>query len=113
MFPSPSAATTVAAGTSPNRTPPSIRAVASRCRRVLDAYENAGSYDFETYGERLVVEALRDQDVRMVFDVGANRGDWASMMLGVHTIGNLLDRGLFCFAAGKVGRLLDVGAISE
>jgi FkbM family methyltransferase len=49
------------------------------CVAFHQAYENH-SYDFHDNGERFVLEMLaRQPNVSVVFDVGANIGDWAMM----------------------------------
>jgi len=53
------------------------KAAALAARRYLDAYENL-DYDIETNGELRVLEILRELDPRVVFDVGANVGDWTA-----------------------------------
>ena len=54
-----------------------LKAVARKCRRILDCLENADDYDFETNGERRVLELLVRSGATCLFDVGANVGDWA------------------------------------
>lgn len=44
----------------------------------LDYYNDFG-YDFETNGERTVIERPKPFSPKLVFDVGANVGDWAKM----------------------------------
>lgn len=39
------------------------------------------SYDFETNGERLLIDRLMAFDIQTVFDVGANVGSWTNMAL--------------------------------
>ena len=59
-----------------------------RLTRLLDrvAYNfhrvhEAVGYDFDTNGEARVFEALKGQNVKCIFDVGANVGDWALLAL--------------------------------
>jgi FkbM family methyltransferase len=61
-----------------------LGAVARRCRRFVDCVENADDYDFETNGERRVLEILLRSGARCLLDVGANVGDWA---LVAHRLG--------------------------
>lgn len=56
-----------------------IRWLSRKCARFLDCYENAANYDFMSNGEHFVLSRLARQDFRVVFDVGANRGDWAKL----------------------------------
>jgi FkbM family methyltransferase len=48
-------------------------------RGYLRAYENSGSYQFEFDGERRVLEILGTAEHRVIFDVGANVGDWSML----------------------------------
>lgn len=50
------------------------------CKSYIKRYEGF-SYDFETNGERLLIERLKPLDIGTVFDVGANIGDWTGMAL--------------------------------
>ncbi len=61
---------------SPHRRNPLARAIADACRRYIGWVENC-NYDIETNGERALLRKLRGKDIRTVFDVGANVGDWA------------------------------------
>jgi FkbM family methyltransferase len=47
-------------------------------RSYVKKYEGF-SYDFDRNGERLLVERLKAFDMRVIFDVGANIGDWTLM----------------------------------
>ena len=58
------------------------RVAALAARRYLDAYENL-DYDIEMNGELRVLEILRDLDPLLVFDVGANVGDWTAHARGL------------------------------
>lgn len=43
------------------------------------------NYDHETNGERWLIDRLAQNDrLRLVFDVGANRGDWTALVLKAH-----------------------------
>lgn len=54
-------------------------------RRALDlaelyvGYYNDFGYDFELNGERFVMDALARHEPKVVFDVGANVGDWSAL----------------------------------
>jgi FkbM family methyltransferase len=53
-----------------------FRKVAGLCRRYLAWYGNL-SYDLRTNGETFVLETVARFQPRMLFDVGANVGDWS------------------------------------
>lgn len=59
------------------RRSPQIQAQASECIQFLECYENAYNHDFNSNGERFVLETLAKRQLRCIFDVGANIGDWA------------------------------------
>jgi FkbM family methyltransferase len=59
------------------RRSPEIQAQASECIQFLECYENAYDYDFNSNGERFVLETLAKRQASCIFDVGANVGDWA------------------------------------
>jgi len=65
-----------------NRRNPLVRFAARKCARFLECYENASNYDFDTNGERYVLETLAARRPGCVFDVGANVGDWTLMAQG-------------------------------
>ena len=52
------------------------RAIAGVCRRYQSWYGNV-NYDLETNGEGRVLEILARFSPRVIFDVGANVGDWS------------------------------------
>lgn len=54
-----------------------VRYLARKCQRFMGCYENADDYNFETNGERSVLELLEGISMPCIFDVGANIGDWA------------------------------------
>jgi FkbM family methyltransferase len=54
-----------------------VRKVAGLCRRYLSWYGNL-SYDLETNGEAFVLETLARFAPQVLFDVGANVGDWTA-----------------------------------
>jgi len=62
-----------------------LRRIARNCDRFLKHFWNESNWDFALNGEALVVHSLSQawgkRRVR-VFDVGANRGEWSSMILG-------------------------------
>ena len=62
-----------------NRSSALVRFAVAKAKRVLECYENADNYDFATNGEGQVLKALSDADIKRVFDVGANVGDWAML----------------------------------
>lgn len=53
----------------------SIRTAAAVCERYLSWYANA-NYDLHTNGESFVLATLGKAGPRVIFDVGANVGDW-------------------------------------
>jgi FkbM family methyltransferase len=61
------------------RRSPEIQARASECVKFLECYENAFDYDFNSNGERFILEAMAKQQFCCIFDVGAHVGSWALM----------------------------------
>lgn len=59
-----------------HRRRPLIRKLAGLCRRYLTWYGNH-NYDLWTNGEAFVLKALAPFQPRVLFDVGANVGDWS------------------------------------
>lgn len=59
------------------RRSPQVQALASEYSKFLDYYENAYNYDFNSNGERFVLESMAKYNFSCVFDIGANVGDWA------------------------------------
>jgi len=59
------------------RRSPQIQALASEYAKFLECYENAFDYDFNSNGERFVLETVAKRQLPCIFDVGANVGDWA------------------------------------
>jgi FkbM family methyltransferase len=57
---------------------PLLRWIAERSRWYLWHFENH-NFDHNLNGERGVLEKLRDAEMRVVFDIGANVGDWATL----------------------------------
>lgn len=55
-----------------------MRKIAGFCRRYLNWYGNL-SYDLQTNGEAFVLETLGSFQPRVLFDVGANVGEWSSI----------------------------------
>jgi len=68
-----------------------VKAFAEFCRLFLRAYENC-DYDMHRNGEAWLLRALAPFEPRVVFDVGANVGDW-SLLAGQH----LANAGLHAF----------------
>lgn len=58
------------------RDEPDVQAFAAFCRMFLRAYENH-DYDIDRNGEAWLLERLRPLRPKVVFDVGANVGDWS------------------------------------
>lgn len=58
------------------RDQPDVKLFASFCRLFLRAYENY-DYDIDRNGEAWLLERLRPLRPTVVFDVGANVGDWS------------------------------------
>jgi FkbM family methyltransferase len=59
-----------------HRRNPFARKMAAVCRRYLAWYANL-SYDLKTNGETFVLQTLASFEPRVMFDVGANFGDWS------------------------------------
>lgn len=59
------------------RDQPDVKLFASFCRLFLRAYENY-DYDIARNGEAWLLERLRPLRPKVVFDVGANVGDWSA-----------------------------------
>lgn len=55
---------------------PDVKAFAEFCRLFLRAYENC-DYDLQRNGEAWLLRSLAPFEPRVVFDVGANVGDWS------------------------------------
>jgi FkbM family methyltransferase len=66
-----------------HRTNPVIRRIARGCRRFLDQYENF-DYDPRSNGEAAVLGRLAGCGLQCLFDVGANRGEWALLAHRLH-----------------------------
>jgi FkbM family methyltransferase len=62
-----------------HRRHPLLRWIERKCRRFIDCIENAHNYDFDSNGEAHLLRQLASPESRVVFDVGANVGDWARM----------------------------------
>tara|TARA_B110000259_G_scaffold83405_1_gene97359 strand:- start:57 stop:896 length:840 start_codon:yes stop_codon:yes gene_type:complete len=50
------------------------------CQKYIKIYEEF-SYVFEKNGEKNIIKKLKKQNFKIIFDVGANRGDWTSVAL--------------------------------
>ncbi len=66
-----------------HRQGPLARRIGSVARTIHRAFEHPG-YDFATNGEEGVICTLRDFDLRLALDVGANHGDWTRLLLRHH-----------------------------
>src|SRR6266545_6095729 len=58
------------------------RGISKRLLNLAERYishYNDFSYDFEQNGEKHVLEVLARHDITVVFDVGANVGDWSRL----------------------------------
>lgn len=62
-----------------HRRSPLIRFVASKCTSFMSYYENTDLLDFDSNGERFVLQSLASEQIHCLWDVGANVGDWARM----------------------------------
>jgi FkbM family methyltransferase len=66
-----------------NRKSRIVRRIARQCEKFLHGFYNQGFYDFATNGEACVIEAAAEAvgtGPLLVFDVGANRGEWARIV---------------------------------
>lgn len=64
------------------RNRPDVRAFAEFCRLFLRAYENC-NYDMRRNGEAWLLQRLAPFQPQVVFDVGANVGDWSILAAGL------------------------------
>lgn len=63
-----------------------IRALATIAEKFLRAYNNEGVYDFQNDGELFLLETYRSWRIErasVVWDVGANAGQWAAMVKSI------------------------------
>ena len=63
-----------------NRKSRIVRRIARQCEKFLHGFYNEGFYEFDANGESRVIEtvvAAAGAGPLLVFDVGANRGEWA------------------------------------
>ena len=67
---------------------PDVRAFAEFCRLFLRAYENC-NYDMRRNGEAWLLQKLAAFEPRVVFDVGANVGDWSILAAGLLPLATL------------------------
>src|SRR5262249_20120820 len=61
-----------------------VRLIARQCEKVLFGFYNESFFEFTKNGEARVIDATvaaRGADPFVVFDVGANRGEWAKTVL--------------------------------
>jgi FkbM family methyltransferase len=67
-----------------HRRTPLVQQFADRCRQFVASYENH-DYQPDTNGELFVLKRLADKgiDVRIIFDVGSNIGNWTLMAHGI------------------------------
>jgi FkbM family methyltransferase len=66
-----------------NRRSAGVRLLADACDKMLKSYENC-NYDVYTNGEYNVLKRLESANLKVIFDVGANVGDWALMVNEIH-----------------------------
>jgi FkbM family methyltransferase len=66
-----------------NRRNAGVRLLAGFCDKIIKSYENS-NYDVYTNGEYYVLKQLSQTNPKVVFDVGANVGDWALMVNKAH-----------------------------
>lgn len=59
---------------------PLSRGVATICKNYLRLYENC-NWNPNTNGELALLDRLWSQEPKVIFDVGANRGDWTASVL--------------------------------
>lgn len=67
-----------------NRDSRIVRHIARQCEKFLFGFYNESFFDLAENGEGRVIDAIVtgcDADPLIVFDVGANRGDWAKAVL--------------------------------
>lgn len=60
---------------------PVAREIARAARRYLKRF-NGFSYDFDEGGEKKLLQSLQPLDLKVVFDVGANVGEWSEKASG-------------------------------
>lgn len=58
-----------------------VRKIAGLCRRYLNWYGNL-NYDLESNGEAFVLRTLQRFQPKVIFDAGANIGDWTRLAAG-------------------------------
>lgn len=66
-----------------NRRSAGVRLLGNFCDKILKSYENS-NYDVYTNGEYYVLKSLAKANLKVIFDVGANVGDWALMVNKIH-----------------------------
>jgi FkbM family methyltransferase len=72
-----------------------VRHLARQCQKFLYGYYNQEFYDLRENGEARLIEAVvgaARSEPPVVFDVGANRGEWAKVVLGCRP-----DARIYCF----------------
>lgn len=66
-----------------NRRNAGVRLPGNFCDKILKSYENS-NYDVYTNGEYYVLKSLAKSNLKVIFDVGANVGDWAMRVNKIH-----------------------------
>jgi hypothetical protein len=56
-----------------------VRLVSKLARKIIKGVENC-SYDTELNGEEMILQRMGGLKPEVFFDVGANRGDWSTMV---------------------------------
>ena len=72
-----------------------VRLIARQCEKILHGFYNQGFYELEHNGEARVIETVagaRPDAPLFVLDVGANRGEWAKVVLARRP-----DANVYCF----------------
>jgi FkbM family methyltransferase len=67
-----------------NRKSHLVHRIARQCEKFLHGFYNQGFYDFVENGEARVIDTVLAEckaGPRLVFDVGANRGEWGKIVL--------------------------------
>jgi len=88
-----------------------MRKFAGLCHRYLNCYENL-NYDMRTNGEFFVLESLARFQPRILFDVGANVGEWSLIAKSVCATAEIyafeISPPTYQMLAARTGRLADV-----
>jgi len=72
------------------------------CNKYINGYRNENNGDMASNGElfllRRILDCIRQDDEFVVFDVGANVGDWTASLLDIiENQGSLLRKTVYCF----------------